>query len=76
MPATPDLFEKKMFRNKKMVYSAAYQKNAVRGNLEHMPREQTVKTEIARFYNSSFSQRKKREKKWRELVYKELCGKE
>lgn len=42
-----------------MVYSAAYQKNAVRGNLEHMPREQTVKTEIASFYNSSFRQRKR-----------------
>lgn len=34
-----------------MVYSAAYQKYAVIGNLEHMPREQTVKTEIASFYN-------------------------
>ncbi len=40
-----------LYPEKKIVYSAAYQKYAVRGNLEHMPREQTVKTEIASFYN-------------------------
>lgn len=50
MPATPDMFFF-YIQGKKLVYSAAYQKYAVRGNLEHMPREQTVKTEIASFYN-------------------------
>lgn len=44
-------------KKKKIVYYAAYQKNAVRGNPEHMLREQTVKAKIASLYSSSFLRR-------------------